>query len=79
MSVAILEYELLPVFFLLNLNIGLVLSLLVLKRAIQQQDTGIVDLAAHSTWRHDILLEHDPTQHSARQKCMSCSDCQNGV
>ena len=54
-----------PVFFLLNLNIGLILSLLVLKRAVKQQDTRFVDLASHATWGYHIFLKHDPTQHPA--------------
>ena len=60
--------QLLPVLFLLNLNIGLVLSLLVLQGTVQKEDAGVVDFAAHAPWGHNILLKHDTIQHPASKK-----------
>ena len=65
-----------PVFFLLNLHIGLVFTFLVLQGAIQKQNAWIVYLTSHPSWRHHIFLEHDPREHSViRAQAKSETTC----
>ena len=53
-----------PVILLGNLNVGLRLALLVLKRAVEQDDTGVLDAAAH-LGMGDVLVEHNAVQNTA--------------
>mmetsp|Transcript_68054 Transcript_68054/g.146776 ORF Transcript_68054/g.146776 Transcript_68054/m.146776 type:complete len:470 (-) Transcript_68054:203-1612(-) len=47
-----------------DFHVGLALSLLVLKGAVQQQDPRVLDAAPHLGVR-DVLVEHDAVQHGA--------------
>mmetsp|Transcript_8582 Transcript_8582/g.23263 ORF Transcript_8582/g.23263 Transcript_8582/m.23263 type:complete len:349 (+) Transcript_8582:822-1868(+) len=46
-----------------QLHVRLVLSLLVLQRAVHQQDARIFNLPTHARRHHHILLEHHPVEH----------------
>mmetsp|Transcript_17794 Transcript_17794/g.24610 ORF Transcript_17794/g.24610 Transcript_17794/m.24610 type:complete len:333 (-) Transcript_17794:505-1503(-) len=54
-----------PVLFLLNLDIGLALSLFVLQGAIHQQDPRVLNASLHSSGEHDVLVEHYSFEHTA--------------
>ena len=53
-----------PVLLLGDLNVGLRLALLVLERAVQQNDAGVLYAPAH-LGVCDVLVEHDAVQHPA--------------
>ena len=57
------EHEL-PVGFLRDLHIGLGFALLVLHRAIEENDPRVLDLPSHSRVG-DVLVEHHTLEHSA--------------
>mmetsp|Transcript_12217 Transcript_12217/g.44570 ORF Transcript_12217/g.44570 Transcript_12217/m.44570 type:complete len:463 (+) Transcript_12217:1730-3118(+) len=54
-----------PVLLLHELHIGLVLPLLVLEGAVEQQHARVLDGALHAPRGHHVLLEHDAAQHAA--------------
>lgn len=53
-----------PVLLLCDLNVGLRLALLVLERAVEQDDARVLDPAAH-LGVCDVLVEHDAVQYPA--------------
>mmetsp|Transcript_28049 Transcript_28049/g.66618 ORF Transcript_28049/g.66618 Transcript_28049/m.66618 type:complete len:219 (+) Transcript_28049:909-1565(+) len=54
-----------PVLLLGQLHVGLVLSLLVLEWAVEEEDPGLLDAPPHAPRRDDVLLEHDTLEHAA--------------
>ena len=58
-----------PVLLSRELHIGLVLPLLVLQGAIQQQDAGVGYSAPHAPRRDNVLLEHYALEYSAVLYC----------
>jgi hypothetical protein len=53
-----------PVLLFADLNVGLTLALLVLERAVQQQNAGVFNSPPHLRMC-DVLVEHDPIEHLA--------------
>ena len=54
-----------PVLLLGDLDVGLVLTLLVLEGAVQEHHAGVLDPARHPAGRDDILVHHHALQHAA--------------
>ena len=54
-----------PVLLARDLHVGLALALLVLERAVEQQDARVGDAAAHAPGDDDVLVEHDALEHLA--------------
>merc|ERR1719453_1702122 len=54
----------LPISLIRDLNVGVGFVLLVLERAIDQDNPGVLDVSAHLVVRH-VLVEHDALQHFA--------------
>ena len=52
----------LPILLSGQFYIGLILALLVLQRAVQEHDAGVLDASPHAAGQHDILLEHHTIQ-----------------
>lgn len=53
-----------------DLNISLAFALLVLQRAVQQQNARVLDAAAHLRVRH-ILVEHHSVEHATIGKLLN--------
>mmetsp|Transcript_12621 Transcript_12621/g.40041 ORF Transcript_12621/g.40041 Transcript_12621/m.40041 type:complete len:268 (+) Transcript_12621:1671-2474(+) len=56
--------QLVPVLLLLDRDVGRRVALLVLERAVQQEDARPLDAATHARVRH-VLVEHHPAQDAA--------------
>jgi hypothetical protein len=51
-----------PIFLFADLNVGLALALFVLQRAVQQQNTRVLNSPPH-LGMCDVLIKHDAVQH----------------